>query len=80
MLGTTQLADELRADGYGISHAYIAYLLRERVIPTPEKGPGGVLLWSPAEAEALRRELLRRGRGPHSAAHSREDADHGQGR
>jgi hypothetical protein len=64
MLGSRELVDELRREGYDVSHAYLAYLLRERVIPSPVKAPGGAFLWSPVDVAALRRELRRRGRGP----------------
>jgi len=64
MLGTTEIVDELRKEGWAISHAYISYLIRERVIRSPHKGPGGVLLWSSTDVAALRRELLCRHRGP----------------
>ena len=64
MVGTTEVVDQLRGQGYELSHAYLAYLLRERVLATPEKGPGGAFLWAEAEIAALRRELVRRGRGP----------------
>jgi len=64
MLGTTQVLDKLREEGYEVSHSYIAYLLRERVIRVPEKGPGGVLLWSDADVARLEAELAHRKRGP----------------
>jgi hypothetical protein len=64
MLGTTDVLDRLREEGYDISHSYVAYLLRERIVHLPEKGPGGALIWLPTDIAALRRELGRRGRGP----------------
>ena len=67
MVGTSELVTKLRAEGVQISHSYVTYLLRERVIPMPAKGPGGVLLWEPADVQRLRSELVRRGRTPRKA-------------
>jgi hypothetical protein len=64
MLGTSNVVDLLRGEGCEVSNAYVAYLLRERIIPTPQKGPGGVLIWLPGNVLALRDELRRRGRTP----------------
>ena len=66
MLGTSQVVDGLRETGFDISHAYVAYLLRERVIAEPERGPGRAFLWCEADIERLRGVLFRRGRGPKS--------------
>ena len=68
MLGTTELVDALRGEGYQLSHAYLVYLLRERVIRPPSKGPGGAFIWSPGEVWALRDALRRRGRAPEAIA------------
>ncbi len=68
MTGTSDLLERLRDEGYEVSHTYIAYLIRERTVPVPPKGPGGAFLWSPVEIAALRRELTRRGCGPGHAA------------
>lgn len=67
MPGTSDLVDVLRAEGYEVSNAYVAYLLRERIIPAPQKGPGGALWWLPGNVLALRDELRRRGRAPERA-------------
>jgi hypothetical protein len=64
MLGTTGVVDRLRAEGYDVTQSYAAYLLRERIIPSPHKGPGGVLIGLPGNVLALRDELRRRGRAP----------------
>ena len=64
MLGTSELLDRLREEGYETSHSYVAYLLRERIIPSPPKGPGGALVWGPTDIARLRAELARRRRGP----------------
>lgn len=64
MQGTTQVVDRLRSEGFQISLAYTAYLLRERIIAVPDKGIGGCLVWTEADERRLRAELLRRGRGP----------------
>lgn len=62
--GTSSLVDRLRSEGYRVSSSYVQWLLRDRIICSPAKGPGGVLLWSPANVAALRRELAARSRGP----------------
>ena len=64
MFGTSGLVDLLRGEGYEVSNAYVAYPLRERIIPPPQRGPGGVLIWLPGNVLALRDELRRRGRAP----------------
>ncbi len=64
MLGTVNVVDILRARGFEVSNAYVSYLLRERVIASPEKGVGGCLIWTDADVGRLRGELIRRGRGP----------------
>ena len=64
MQGTSEVLDRLRAEGFEVSVGYLQYLLRERVIPTPAARIGGVFVWSPADEERLRGELIRRGRGP----------------
>ena len=71
MVGTSELLDRLREEGFEASHSYVAYLLRERIISSPPKGPGGALLWSPANVAALRRELAARGRGPEACSEGR---------
>jgi len=62
--GTTAVIDRLRSQGYEVSTGYVQWLLRDRIIASPIKGPGGVLLWRPADAARLQAELIRRGRGP----------------
>ena len=62
--GTTSVVDRLRAAGYQVSASYVQWLLRDRIIPVPPKGPGGVLLWPPQSVGRLRAELVKRGRGP----------------
>jgi len=64
MFGTTSVLELLRSEGYRATPNYVAYLLREGMIPKPTKGPGGALLWRPGDILALRDELQRRGRGP----------------
>ena len=67
MLGTTDLVDRLRAEGFAVTRTYVAWVLSDRHIPTPEKGPGGALIWSDADVLRLRGFLCRRGRGPKGA-------------
>ncbi len=64
MKGTRQLVDEMTAQGFTLTRTYLAWVLRDRHIPEPERGPGGCFLWSEADAGRLRSFLLRQGRGP----------------
>ena len=64
MKGSTEVTDELRKEGYLVNCSYVQFLLRDRHIPTPPKGPGGCLVWSESDVQRLRGVLLRRGRGP----------------
>ncbi len=64
MIGTTWVIDALRQEGFEVSPTYVEWLLRERVIAAPQKGPGGVRIWQPQDVERLKSELIRRGRGP----------------
>lgn len=61
---TVQVVMELQEVGYRISNGLVAWLLRERIIAAPDKGPGGAFLWTLPDIERLESELLRRGRGP----------------
>lgn len=67
MDGTTAVVDRLRDQGFDVCHGYVQYLIRDRIVPSPPKGPGGVLLWEPSDVQRLRSELLRRRRGPAAA-------------
>ncbi len=67
MQGTTAVVDGLRAAGFRVNVGYVHWVLRDRHIPTPEKGPGGALIWSEADVLRLRGFLYRRGRGPTAA-------------
>ena len=69
MQGTTAVVDGLRAEGFRVNVGYVQWALRDQHIPTPEKGPGGALIWTEADARRLRSFLYRRGRGPKGAAH-----------
>ena len=64
MEGTTQVVNRLRAEGFRVNAGYVAWLIRDRWLPTPEKGPGGAFIWTDADAQRLRSFLHRRGRGP----------------
>ena len=64
MKGTRQFVDELVAQGFRISRTYLGWLLRDRHIAEPPRGPGGCFLWSKADEDRLRSFLLRQGRGP----------------
>ena len=67
MQGTADVVDGLRAEGFAVTRTYVGWALRDRHIPTPEKGPGGALIWTDADAQRLRSFLYRRGRGPKGA-------------
>lgn len=64
MRGTAQVVDELRAEGFAVTRTYVSWVLRDRHVPTPPKGPGGALIWADADVARLRSFLLRRSRGP----------------
>ena len=64
MRGTADVNDALYANGFDVYPGYIQSLIRERVLPPPEKGPGGAFIWSEADIDRLRSILRRRGRGP----------------
>jgi len=66
MRGTADVVDALRAEGFEVTRTYVAWVLRDRHIPTPQKGPGGALIWEEADVLRLRSFLHRRGRGPAS--------------
>ena len=69
MRGTADVVDGLRAEGFTVTRTYVAWVLRDRHIPTPGKGPGGALIWDEADVLRLRGFLFRRGRGPRGASH-----------
>jgi len=54
----------LRAAGFAVTRTYVAWVLRDRHIAMPEKGPGGAFIWSEADVLRLRGFLHRRDRGP----------------
>lgn len=64
MSGTTNVVDRLRDEGFRVSCGYVQWVLRDRHIAMPAKGPGGCLLWDDADVLRLRGFLYRRGRGP----------------
>jgi len=64
MDGTTSVVDKLRLEGFSVNAGYVQYLLRDRILHCPAKGPGGVLVWHESDVARLRSELRRRGRGP----------------
>jgi hypothetical protein len=64
MRGTAQVVDELRAEGFMVTRTYVSWVLRDRHVPTPPKGPGGALIWADADVVRLRSFLIRRNRGP----------------
>jgi len=64
VIGTTDVLDKLREEGFIVTVGYLNYLLRERIVATPEKRVGGVLLWEEADIDRLKYALQRRGRGP----------------
>jgi len=64
MEGTTAVVDRLRGDGFQVNAGYVAWLIRDRWLPAPEKGPGRAMIWTDADVQRLRSILYRRGRGP----------------
>ena len=67
MQGTTAVVDQFRAEGFRCNVGYVQWVLRDRHIAMPEKGPGGVFIWTDADVQRLRSFLYRRGRGPGGA-------------
>ena len=67
MKGTADVVDGLRAEGFAVTRTYVAWLLRDRHIPTPEKRPGGALIWTDGDVQRLRSFLYPRNRGPEGA-------------
>ncbi len=63
-LGTSEVVRDLRREDYAVSPSYVNYLIREGILPAPEKCPGGALCWAEADVDRLRSILKRRGRGP----------------
>ena len=61
---TVQVVQELKGRGYEVNLGFVSWILRERIIAAPEKGPGGSFLWDTPDIERLESELRRRGRGP----------------
>ncbi len=64
MIGTTEMLDCLRREGYAASAGYLQYLLRDRVLRPPARKIGGSFVWEPEDVERLRPALRGRGRGP----------------
>ena len=64
MQGTSEVLDRLRAEGFEVSVGYLQYLLRERIIPAPQQRVGSAFVWEDEDEQRLRRELIKRGRGP----------------
>ena len=63
-IGTRDLVDEMREQGYQVTRGYVQALIRERHLPPPEKVPGGAYVWGDGDIYRLRGILRRRGRGP----------------
>lgn len=64
MQGTTKVVKMLVGEGFEVSPNYVAFLIRENIIPAPEKGVADFFVWSNADIARLRSALMRRGRGP----------------
>ena len=64
MRGTADVVDGLRAEGFAVTRTYVAWVLRDRHVPTPQKGPGNCLLWDESDVARLKAFLYRRTRGP----------------
>ena len=77
MKGTQDVLDALRAEGFRVSSAYLAWLLRDRWLESPEKAPGGAFVWTDADVQRLRSLLVRRRRGPVSFRPKGNDAGKG---
>ena len=64
MLGTSEMLDKLREEGYRVSMGYLQYLLRERFVEPPTQKIGGNFVWTEQHVEDVRTILERKGRGP----------------
>ena len=64
MVGTKEAINSLRDSGYAVTAGYVAWLIRDSWLPSPEKGPGGCLCWTEADVDRLESLLKRKGRGP----------------
>ena len=62
MLGTRNVIQRLRREGYDVSCGYVMYVLRDGLMPPPQKGPANVFLWTDIDVARLRRILAKRGR------------------
>ena len=67
MVGTTQMLEQLRGEGYQVSPGYLQYLLREGLLTAPQKVFCGIYVWGPSDVSRLQSLLRRRGRGPEKA-------------
>lgn len=63
MQGTSEVVDMLRAEGFDVYPGYVQSLIRERVLPAPDKF-SGLFIWREPDVDRLRSELRRRDRGP----------------
>ena len=68
MLGTSDVLDRLRVEGFDVSAGYLQYLIRERIFEPPAQRIGGAYAWEDADVRRLRSLLVRRGRGPTATA------------
>ncbi len=62
MVGTTQVLEALRGEGFKVSHSHLGWLIRDRIFIPQQKGPRGAWFWGPGDAEGPRHVLRRRGR------------------
>lgn len=77
LFGTSEINDTLSAQGFDVYPGYIQSLIRERVLPAPEKGPGGAFFWHDADVDRLKSILRRRGRGPADSGTQRQASQGG---
>jgi hypothetical protein len=72
MQGTKEVVDALTAQGYLITRTYLAWIIRDRHVPEPQRGPGSCFLWSEGDVDRLKSFLKRMNRGPQNGANSVE--------
>jgi hypothetical protein len=63
MKSTAEVVDGLRSEGYVLTRTYLAWLLRDRYLPPPQKFCESYA-WTDADVDRLKGLLVRRGRGP----------------
>jgi len=62
-MSTGRLLEILRSEGFNCTPTYLNYLVRDRIVPEPERF-GLSFVWGEGDVDRLKRVLRARGRGP----------------